>query len=229
MAPVTSPKAPTCRVPAEAVAAAPHPAVEKKPQVAAIETQKPAAAKSVEQVKPVAAPQPVPQSESSKPKPKSPAENKAPQHQPEKPATAQPPSFQSLMDSQIAEQKETAKEASNQPLTWADRVRAAKSAPAQPSAPKTQPVQVASSMAVESSLNGGHRSQHEEPRPKSGQPREPREHRPPRAGFNNNNKEGGERSNGNRSGHSRGGFRGNGRGGRGNGGSFRGWLFVPTP
>ncbi|VUZ48703.1 unnamed protein product [Hymenolepis diminuta] len=217
VAPATSPKAPTCRVPAEAVTAAPHPAIEKKPQVAVIEAQKPAAVKSVEQGKPVAAPQPVPQADSSKPKPKSPTENKAPQHQPEK-----PPSFQSLMDSQIAEQKETAKEASNQPLTWADRVRAAKSAPAQPSAPKTQSVQTLTSMAVESFLNGGHRSQHEQPRPKSGQPREPREHRPPRAGFNNNNKEGGERSNGNRSGHPRGGFRGNGRGGRGNGGPFRG-------
>ncbi|KAM3171801.1 hypothetical protein ACTXT7_015873 [Hymenolepis weldensis] len=222
VAPVTSPKAPTCRVPAEAVTAAPHPAVEKKPQVAAIETQKPAAAKSVDQVKPVAAPQPVPQAEASKSKPKSPTENKAPQHQPEKPATAQPPSFQSLMDSQIAEQKETSKEASNQPLTWADRVRAAKGAPAQPSAPKTQPTQQLTSTAAESTTNGGHRSQHEQPRLKSGQLREPREHRPSRAGFNNNNKEVGERSNGNRSGHSRGGFRGNGRGGRGNGGSFRG-------
>nr|CDS32565.1 tubulin polyglutamylase ttll9 [Hymenolepis microstoma] len=226
VSPVTQPAqqkpvAPAGQVPAETVPALPHSSVERKLQVAAPEVQKRSVTKSAEQVNPVSASHSVPQVEASKSKPESPTETKAPPRQSERIVTAQPPSFQSLMDSQIAEQKETVKEASNQPLTWADRVRAGKGAPVQSSVSKSQPIQQLAPSAAETTPNGGHHSQLEQPRSKSGQSREPREHRPPRTGFNSNNREGRERNGGNRSGPPRGGFRGNGREGRGNG-SFRG-------
>ncbi|VDN96802.1 unnamed protein product [Rodentolepis nana] len=224
--PVTQPAqqqlvAPTSQVSAETVPVLPHSSVERKHQVAAPEVQKRSATKSVEQVNPVSASNSASQVEASKSKSESPTETKALSRQPEKTVTAQPPSFQSLMDSQIAEQKEIAKETSNQPLTWADRVRAGKGTPAQSSVSKSQPSQQMAPSTAETTQNGGHHSQFEQPRSKSGQSREPREHRPPRSGFNNNNREARERNGGNRSGPPRGGFRGNGRDGRGNG-SFRG-------
>ncbi|KAM7537303.1 hypothetical protein Aperf_G00000069140 [Anoplocephala perfoliata] len=110
----------------------------------------------------------------------------------------QPPSFQAVMDSELA-MHEANKQVPTQPLTWADRVRGA---PPQPPLTPT------------SAVPNGHRPQQQQPHPKSRQPREPREHRPPRPSFN---KEGVE-NNGTRSGPPRGGFRGNGRG-RGNGGT----------
>lgn len=114
----------------------------------------------------------------------------------------QPPSFQAVMDSELA-MHEAHKQVPNQPLTWADRVRGA---PANVNSPP-QPV-----VTPTSAVPNGHRSQQQQPRPKSGQPREPREHRPSRPPFN---KEGAE-NNATRSGPPRGGFRGNGRS-RGNG------------